>query len=227
MSRQNLIIAIDGFSSCGKSTLAKQLAKELGYIYIDTGAMYRAVTLYFMEHNIDENNKTEIESALSHIRIHFEVSEDKSIKTFLNNTNVEEKIRSMEVSNKVSQISAISLVRSFLVAQQQQLGKQGGVVMDGRDIGTVVFPRADIKLFLTAESNVRVQRRIDELVKKGIKIEANEVAQNIAHRDHVDSTRADSPLQKAEDAIVLDNSFLTPSQQLEQVLHIIQKKLNT
>lgn len=218
MESKQLIIAIDGYSSCGKSTLAKQLAKELNYIFIDSGAMYRAVTLYFTTHSIDHSNEKLVLNALSNISIHFEKNKIGEIQTFLNNENVENKIRSIEISNKVSEISAISAVRKFLVTQQQKMGAAGGIIMDGRDIGTVVFPNADLKIFVTADNEIRINRRYNEMLENGCKIEREEIKKNILQRDFVDTTRKDSPLRKADDAKILDNSYLNKAEQLAQVL---------
>lgn len=218
MESKELIIAIDGYSSCGKSTLAKQLAKELNYIFIDSGAMYRAVTLFFISNSIDQTDEKIILNALSQISIHFEKNNIGEIQTFLNNENVENKIRSIEISNKVSEISAISAVRKFLVSQQQKMGVEGGIIMDGRDIGTVVFPNADLKIFVTAENEIRVDRRYNEMLENGSKIEREEIKKNILQRDFIDTTRKDSPLKQAKDAKILDNSHLNKAEQLAQVL---------
>ena len=223
---EKLTIAIDGFSSCGKSTIAKALASELGYNYVDTGAMYRAVTLYcikqgwILDHNID---KEKLVKYLSKIHIKFKFnSETKLSETYLNDQNVEREIRSMEISDHVSKVSAIKEVRHKLVKLQQEMGKDKGVVMDGRDIGTVVFPDADLKLFMTADIDIRVYRRYDELTSKGEKVTFNEVKENLSKRDYDDTNRKDNPLRKAEDAIVLDNSDLNKQQQLDFVLKIIK-----
>lgn len=218
MESKELIIAIDGYSSCGKSTLAKQLAKELNYIFIDSGAMYRAVTLFFISNSIDQTDEKIILNALSQISIHFEKNNIGEIQTFLNNENVENKIRSIEISNKVSEISAISAVRKFLVSQQQKMGVEGGIIMDGRDIGTVVFPNADLKIFVTAENEIRIDRRYNEMLENGSKIEREEIKKNILQRDFIDTTRKDSPLKQAKDAKILDNSHLNKAEQLAQVL---------
>ncbi len=211
-------IAIDGYAACGKSTIAKELAKRLGYIYIDSGAMYRAVTLYLLRQKIDLSNAEIVEKALSHIHISFEANAQSGYSdTYLNGENVEQLIRESEVSNHVSQVSTIKAVRTFLVAQQQVISLHKGVVMDGRDIGTVVFPDAELKLFMTAQMTVRTQRRYDELLRKGIAQDKEAIAQNLAQRDHLDSTRSESPLRQADDALILDNSSLTPMQQLDLV----------
>jgi cytidylate kinase len=214
--KKQIVIAIDGYASCGKSTIAKQLAKRLGYIYIDSGAMYRAVTLYFLQNNIALDNTTQIETALANINIDFRWDEAAGFAhTYLNNQDIEQAIRSKEVTQNVSKISAIAQVRHFLVVQQQLIGKNKGIVMDGRDIGTVVFPTAELKLFMTADINVRAKRRFAELQTKGIEMSLEEIKINLAERDHLDSTRTESPLRKADDAIVIDNSNLSPTEQLD------------
>ncbi|HCS20309.1 MAG TPA: (d)CMP kinase [Bacteroidetes bacterium] len=223
-----IIIAVDGFSSCGKSTLARALAKKLGYLYIDSGAMYRAVALHFLQNGIpfkpEEREDERIESALSDIQIEFRNTPEGKA-TFLNGVNVEEEIRQMRVADHVSKVSTISTVRRFLVKQQQELGKGKGVVMDGRDIGTVVFPEAELKLFMTAEPEIRAHRRLKELLAKGTPMTYEEVFANLAERDRIDSTRADSPLKQAEDALVIDNSYLTPQEQLELALRYAGRHL--
>lgn len=219
---KKIIIAIDGFSSCGKSTLAKALAKKLGYGYVDSGAMYRAVTLYFIRHGIDLADKPAILQALSQIKIHFKYAEQGNC-TFLNGENVENDIRQMSVSERVSQVAAISEVRRDMVRQQQMMGKAKGIVMDGRDIGTVVFPDAALKIFLTADVQERARRRYKELLEKGQSIDFEAVKHNLMERDRIDSTREDSPLRQAEDAIVIDNTSLTEKEQLEKVLSLVQE----
>lgn len=222
---KKLVIAIDGYSSCGKSTLAKQLAKELNYKYVDSGAMYRAVTLYLLRHHIDIHHPEIVANALPQIEIHFGLNRDKQ-ETFLNNENVEEEIRlNPRVASYVSNVSAISEVRRFLVKQQQRMGIDGGIVMDGRDIGTVVFPNADIKLFVTADPTIRAQRRLDELKEKGYETTFDEVLANLEKRDQIDTTRTDSPLKQAEDAILLDNSNLSKAEQLEFAINLAKSKL--
>lgn len=218
-------IAIDGFSSCGKSTLTKQLAKHLQYTYIDTGAMYRAVTLYFINNSISFQNSDEVNKALANIQLNFEQINDNS-HILLNGKDVEDEIRSMKVSNYVSEVAAISAVRTFLVKQQQQLAKQKGVIMDGRDIGTVVLPNAELKIFMTADKEVRIQRRYDELKANGLSITKKEVSKNLEQRDFIDSHRQDSPLTKTEDAILLDNTHLNEEEQLQFVLNLVNKRLN-
>ncbi len=217
---KKIIVAIDGYSSCGKSTLAKALAGRLGYAYVDSGAMYRAATLYLLRHGIGIGEEDAVEAALDAIHIRFERNPSGN-RTLLNGEDVEEQIRSMEVSAVVSEVSAISPVRRAMVRQQQNMGKHKGIVMDGRDIGTVVFPDAELKIFLTAAKEIRVARRYRELKAKGIDISLGEVEENLAHRDLIDSTRDDSPLRQAGDAVVLDNSHLTPEQQLDQALQLV------
>lgn len=211
-------IAIDGYSSCGKSTLAKDLAKSLNYTYIDSGAMYRAVTLYLLENGfIDSSGNPNVEASLKNIDIHFK-TENGISSTYLNGQNVEEKIRSMEISQHVSTVAAISSVRTKLVKIQQNLGLHKGLVMDGRDIGTVVFPDAELKLFITAELEVRTIRRLQELLEKGFRVDEKSVKENLRHRDFIDSTREDSPLMQAEDAILIDNTNLSREEQLQKAI---------
>ncbi len=229
MDTPKITIAVDGFAACGKSTLAKALAKELNYVYADSGAMYRAVTLYFLNHGISIDQKEAVQKALTNIEIHFENINGEN-QTFLNGVNVETEIRSMRVSDFVSPVATISAVRRALVKLQQEMGKNGGIAMDGRDIGTVVFQDAELKLFLTASLEERTRRRLEELRSKGInEYTAQDVADNLQKRDNIDSSREDSPLQQATDAIEIDNSSLTPSEQLEYTLnlanHIIAKKV--
>jgi cytidylate kinase len=211
---KKITVAIDGFSSCGKSTLAKALAKKLGYGYVDSGAMYRAVTLYFLGNGVPLDDETAVRTALDNIEIHFE-NDGSGNRTFLNGKDVENEIRQMPVSESVSPVAAISAVRRAMVRQQQQLGRRKGIVMDGRDIGTVVFPDAELKIFLTADPEVRVMRRYNELKDKGLDVDLDLVRLNLMERDRIDSTRDDSPLRQADDAIVLDNSHLSPSEQLD------------
>ncbi|ERJ58080.1 (d)CMP kinase [Sphingobacterium paucimobilis] len=217
MARNNFIIAIDGFSSCGKSTVAKALAKQLNFVFVDSGAMYRAVTLFFLRHKIDLQDTAAVLNALEQIQIDF-VPHTEKTQLLLNGEDVSDEIRQMEVSASVSEVSAIKEVRTAMVAQQQKLGQLRDIVMDGRDIGTTVFPEADLKIFMTADPDVRAQRRYDELTAKGESISMEEVKANLAHRDHIDSTRSESPLRQAEDAVVLDNSDLTQEQQLTLVV---------
>ncbi|TAJ13817.1 (d)CMP kinase [Marinilabiliaceae bacterium JC017] len=226
--KDKLIIAIDGFSSCGKSTVAKDLAKRLTYAYIDTGAMYRAVTLFALRQGllsadgIDEEN---LQEQLHEIKISFKYDvEQKKNETFLNGQSVEQEIRGLEVSNNVSAISTLRFVRERMVELQQDMGREGGIVMDGRDIGTVVFPEADLKVFMTASPEIRAQRRYDELVGKGQEVSFEEILKNVVDRDHMDSTRKESPLRQADDAIVLDNSHLTPDEQLDWIVERLKEK---
>lgn len=223
-----LIIAVDGFSSCGKSTLAKDLAKKLNYIYIDSGAMYRAITLYCLQNNLIDGDHVfidELKSKIKDIDITFHVDE-KSGKsnTHLNGVLVEEEIRKITVSEKVSIVSKIGFVREYLVEKQREIGKNKGIVMDGRDIGTVVFPNADFKFFVTADVEVRAQRRFKELSEKGQDVNLEEIKKNIEERDYLDQNRDISPLKKAEDAIILDNSFMTIDEQLNWVLEKVESK---
>lgn len=216
---KKIIITIDGFSACGKSTLAKDLAKRLGYRYIDTGAMYRAVTFYFKNHNISLEDNEAIEKALHEIHIDFEYNKETGKQiVILNNENVENQLRKPEISDNVSAVSAVKSVRQFLVKQQQKMGNRKGIVMDGRDIGTVVFPHAEMKIFLTAEEDIRVQRRWLELKNSGMEMDLAAVRDNLLKRDHADSTRAESPLRKADDAIIMDNTHLSMEEQVEWVL---------
>jgi cytidylate kinase len=213
-----IIIAIDGYSACGKSTTAKSVAKQLGYIYVDSGAMYRAVTLFMLNNNIDLQNEREIAQALSNIRIDFILDSAGLPITQLNGDDVEEEIREMRVSNNVSTVAAIPSVRRAMVKLQQQLGNAKGIVMDGRDIGTVVFPSAELKIFMTAKPEIRAERRKLEMEQKGVKTSLEDVMKNLVERDHKDTTRADSPLRQAEDAIILDNSFLTFDEQVDKII---------
>jgi cytidylate kinase len=212
-------IAIDGHSSCGKGTLAKNIAKALDYTFIDSGAMYRAVTLYLIQQKIPLEEVQNDPALLGNIQIKFELDQGRGFyETYLNDENVEEQIRSMPVSRLVSQVSALPEVRTFLVAKQQAIGRDKGVVMDGRDIGTVVFPDAELKIFMTAAPEIRARRRYEELRKKGIHVNLHEVLHNLIERDHIDSTRLTSPLRKAEDAITLDNSSMTKEEQARLAL---------
>lgn len=222
-----IIIAVDGYASCGKSTLAKQLAQKLNYIYIDSGAMYRAVTLYLLQNQIDIADEAAVAQVLPNIHIGFQKTnpDTEQAETYLNGKNVERQIRSREVSAFVSQVSALAPVRHYLVAQQQEFGKNKGLTMDGRDIGTVVFPQAELKLFLTADLATRTQRRYEELQSKGIVMSLAEIEHNLQLRDHIDTTRAESPLRRANDAIILDNSQLTPNEQLNLALSLVEEKL--
>lgn len=224
MNTPQIIIAIDGYSACGKSTLAKDLGKKLGYGYIDTGAMYRAVTLYFLQNDIAFDDTTAIAQALSELTIEFINVKGKN-RTILNGEDVEEEIRKMYVSNQVSPVAAISAVRRAMVAQQQQMGKKKGVILDGRDIGTVVFPKAELKLFLTASPTIRTQRRYEEIQAKGQNSTFEEIRANLLERDHIDSNRADSPLKQAEDAVVIDNSNLSKKEQLAMVSALVKERI--
>lgn len=217
---KKIIIAIDGFSSCGKSTMAKDLAKEIGYIYIDSGAMYRAVTLYCIEHQLfDEKGQVkeeELKARMNDIHISFRLNpETQRPMTYLNGMNVEDRIRTMEVSSHVSPVAALGFVREALVRLQQEMGKEKGIVMDGRDIGTAVFPQAELKIFVTASPEIRAQRRYDELKAKGQEASFDDILYNVKERDRIDQTREISPLRQAEDAILLDNSHLTILEQKE------------
>jgi CMP/dCMP kinase len=220
-SKEPLIIAIDGYSSCGKSTLAKQIAKELHYVFVDSGAMYRAVTLYFLENSIDIEDEKAILVALDHVNVTFR-NIDGTNTTFLNGRNVETEIRSLKVSHLVSEVAAISAVRKKMVALQRQMSGSQGLVMDGRDIGTVVFPHAHIKFFITADPIVRAQRRFNELLAKNKKSDLHEVISNLEHRDKIDTEREDSPLKMAEDAILLDNTHFNIEQQYEVAMQYIR-----
>lgn len=215
-------IAIDGFSSCGKSTLAKQLAKEIGYVYVDSGAMYRAVTLFAMRNNFFNGLDLDAEPLIARLKeVNVTLKYDSHTQsqiTFLNDENVEDEIRKMPVSQRVSQVAVIKEVRVRLVYLQQQMALKKGIVMDGRDIGTVVLPHAELKIFMTASPEIRAQRRLDELDAKGEKVSYDEVIENLKYRDHIDQTRDESPLRQAEDARVLDNSNITREQQLEMVI---------
>ena len=213
-----MIIAVDGYSSCGKSTFAKAIAKKLSYIYIDSGAMYRAVTLYSLREGIIDGEDIDLEKLarhLNHIKIQFRLNKQRERdETYLNGENVEEEIRTIHVSNHVSDISKIKIVRKKMVEIQQEMGKNRGIVMDGRDIGTVVFPNAEMKIFMTAGVEIRAERRYKELIEKGLTVSFEGVRENIVKRDNIDENRKESPLRKAEDAIVLDNSFTTPDEQM-------------
>lgn len=225
---KKIIIAIDGYSSCGKSTLAKALASEIGYSYVDTGAMYRAVALYAMRNNlVNENgvNKEALIQQIDQINIEFFYNPDKKFSdTYLNGENIEEEIRGLTVSNVVSKISIIKEVRTSMVEQQRQLGKRKGIVMDGRDIGTAVFPNAELKIFMTADPEIRIKRRLDELQAKGQNVSYEEIKQNLQSRDFDDINRAENPLRQAEDAVVVDNSNLTKEQQFQLVLKLVEER---
>ena len=221
---KKIIITIDGWSSCGKSTLAKQIAKELGYVYVDSGAMYRAITLFFLRDNVDLTSKKEIKEALQNISLEFifnAISGNSEI--YLNSENVEYLIRDMFIAEKVSDVAAIKEVWEFAVAQQQKMGAKKGIVMDGRDIGTVVFPKAELKLFMTADAAIRVQRRFKELYEKNPNVTIEEVKDNLELRDYIDSNREISPLRRAEDAVELDNSNLSETQQFQRALDMVKE----
>lgn len=223
---KKIVIAIDGWSSCGKSTMARQLARKLNYIFIDSGAMYRAITLYFLRNEVDTQDEAQIENALLNIDLSFQLNPvNGNNEIWLNGENVDALIREIKVAEKVSEVAALRQVREFAVSQQRVIGQAKGIVMDGRDIGTVVFPDAELKIFMTADPEIRVQRRLKELQVKNPGITMDEVRTNLASRDHIDSTRAISPLRKPEDALVLDNSFLTPEQQLERALQWSHEKI--
>ena len=224
---KRIIIAIDGWSACGKSTLAKQLAKHLNYIFIDSGAMYRAITLYFIRNTVHTTSASEVEKALSEISLEFKYNlESSNNDILLNGENVAHLIRDLNVAEKVSEVAAIEMVRTFAVKEQQKIGQHKGVVMDGRDIGTTVFPDAELKLFMTADKEVRVSRRFNELSQLNPAITEAEVRSNLQSRDEIDSTRKISPLKKADDAIVLDNSNLTPEQQFSFAVELAMAKIN-
>nr|BFF38011.1 (d)CMP kinase [Tenacibaculum mesophilum] len=226
---KKITIAIDGFSSTGKSTIAKQLAKELSYIYVDTGAMYRAVTLYAMQHGyISENhfNSEDLVADLPNISLSFTFNEELGFaEMFLNGTNVEKEIRSIEVSKLVSKVAEVSEIRKKLVREQQEMGKNKGIVMDGRDIGTVVFPNAELKLFMTASADKRATRRYKELIDRGDKVNYEEILQNVQERDRIDSTREDSPLVMADDAIEFDNSDMGLKEQFERIMSLVNTRI--
>jgi len=230
MSKSKIIIAVDGHSSCGKSTIAKALAAELSYIFIDSGAMYRAVTLFALRHNLVSNGdvkRDDLIRFLPEIKIEFRHNPEKlKSDTFLNGENVEEEIRQLPVSQNVSPVATIAEVRAAMVLLQKEMGKNKGIVMDGRDIGTVVFPDAELKLFVTAAPEIRAKRRFDELSEKGEVVSYTEILKNIEERDYIDSHRDISPLRKAEDALVLDNSHMTREEQMKWVIEKVQNRLN-
>jgi cytidylate kinase len=223
-----IIITIDGFSSCGKSTLAKQLAQKLNYTYIDSGAMYRAITLYFLRNNVDITKEKEIRAALKDIHLEFNPNENTGIsEIYLNRENVEYIIRDIIIAEKVSDVASLKDVRSFAVEAQQKMGAHKGIVMDGRDIGTTVFPEAEVKIFMVADEAVRVERRFTEMFDKNPNITLDEVKSNIALRDYIDSNRAISPLRKASDAIELNNTNLTEKEQLDFAIKIVKQACKT
>jgi len=224
---KKIIITIDGWSSCGKSTLAKQLAQELNYLYVDSGAMYRAITLYFLRNHVDWTDIQEVENALKDINLEFIFNpKSQNSEIYLNGENVEYVIRDLVVAEKVSEVASIKEVRDFAVAQQRKMGDQKGVVMDGRDIGTIVFPKAELKIFMTADNAVRVERRFKELYEKNPNITIDEIKSNIELRDYMDSHREVSPLKPASDAIILDNTNLTEKQQFQMAMNWVKQKLN-
>ena len=221
---KKIIIAIDGWSSCGKSTLAKELAKELGYLYVDSGAMYRAITLYFLRNHVDWTDKNEVKNALDEISLVFIYNEkSQQSEMHLNGENVEYVIRDLVVAEKVSDVAAIKEVRKFAVDQQQLMGKKKGVIMDGRDIGTVVFPKAELKIFLTADNAVRVERRFKELFEKNPNVTIEEIKANLEMRDYIDSNREESPLRKADDAILVDNTNMTAKETIQKVAKLAKQ----
>lgn len=223
---KKIIIAIDGYSSCGKSTLAKALARRLNYNFIDTGAMYRAITLYFIRKNVHLDDPASVEEALANIHLRFEFNEEKGRSDIhLNDENVEQFIREMTIAQKVSEVAAIKAVRVFAVEQQQSMGRERGVVMDGRDIGTVVFPEAELKIFMTADIEVRVKRRYLEMQEQHQNISIEDVVNNLQMRDYIDSNREESPLRQAEDARTLNNSDMSPEQQLTLALKWVEEVL--
>lgn len=225
---KKIIVAIDGFSSCGKSTMAKELARETGYIYVDTGAMYRAVSLFCIRNGWMTDTEMDIESIEQHItsiRLEFRTNESGKAEIYLNGENVEHEIRTLEVANGASRVSTLGSVRRELVRQQQLMGKSKGIVMDGRDIGTVVFPEAELKIFLTASPEIRARRRMDEMAAKGETVSYQDVLANVIERDDRDQNRTESPLRKAHDAIVIDNSNLTPSEQQEILRNLFRQKV--
>jgi CMP/dCMP kinase len=230
MTNHKIIVAIDGHSSCGKSTIAKAVAVRFGYIFIDSGAMYRAVTLFALRHQLISEGtvkEQELIDLLPTIQIDFRYNPEKQKSdTYLNGENVEEEIRQLPVSQNVSPVATIAEVRAAMVRLQKEMGKDKGIVMDGRDIGTVVFPEAELKLFITASAEIRAQRRFDELTAKGETVSYAEILQNVQERDRIDSTREASPLRKADDALILDNSYLTREEQLVWVINKVQEKLN-
>ena len=225
MNLKKIVIAIDGYSACGKSSTAKEVSNILGYRYIDTGAMYRAVTLYFLNHHISLTNPKEVVRALGDIHITFKVNSKNKSETYLNGLSVEKEIRTMRVSEMVSQVSSLKDVRVAMVEQQRRMGKEKAVVMDGRDIGTVVFPQAELKLFMNAELLVRAFRRQKELLDRKQMVDLDEVIENILHRDKIDTTREESPLRQAEDAVSVDTTFITFEEQVDEVIRMALSKM--
>lgn len=225
---KRIIVTVDGYSSCGKSTMARQLAKKLEYVFVDSGAMYRAITLYFLRNGIDTGNEESVRKALDSIQLSFRFNpENHNNEIWMNGENIESLIRDMSVAQHVSEVAAIKAVREFAVAQQKEMGNKKGIVMDGRDIGTAVFPEAELKIFMTADHEVRAERRYRELLPRNPLITMDEVRKNLRERDHADTTREISPLKKAEDALVLDNSMLSPDQQLEIALQWAYERINS
>lgn len=225
--KDKIIVTIDGFSSCGKSTLAKQLAKRLGYVYVDSGAMYRAITLYFLRNHLDWNIEAEVDKALEDITLHFEYNPaSESSEIFLNGENVEYYIRDLIVAENVSTVAAVPAIRKFAVAAQKKMGKGKGLVMDGRDIGTTVFPKAELKIFMTADIEVRVKRRFDEMIIKNPNVTLDEVKENLQMRDYIDSNREVSPLRRAKDALDIDNSNITPEEQLKMAARMVKQAID-
>jgi cytidylate kinase len=222
---RKIIIAIDGYSACGKSTTAREVSSILGYRYIDSGAMYRAVTLYFLDNHVSLTNPKEIDKALDQIHLAFHVNSHGATELFLNGVNVEKKIRKMRISENVSPVSTIKVVRQAMVAQQRKWGKDKGVIMDGRDIGTVVFPEAELKLFLTADIQVRAYRRQQELLDRDNLVDLDTIITNITERDRIDSTRKESPLAKAKDAIEIDTTHITIDEQVDEVVRLALSKM--
>jgi CMP/dCMP kinase len=222
---RKIIIAIDGYSACGKSTTAKEVAKIFNYKYIDSGAMYRAVTLYFLDHHVAITNPKEVEKALSSIKISFRTSAKGISETFLNNLSVESAIREMRVAEQVSEVSTLAVVRKAMVEQQRKMGKEKGIVMDGRDIGTVVFPQADLKMFLTADILVRAYRRQQELLEKDELVDLPSIISNLQKRDHIDSTRKEGPLVQAVDSVLLDTSHITIDEEVDEVVRLALSKI--
>lgn len=224
---KKIVIAIDGYSACGKSSTAKRVAAQLNYAYIDTGAMYRAVTYYFLEHFVNPTNPREVEKALANISIefHYNIKSGEN-ETYLNGLNVEKEIRGMQVSERVSEVSTLPRVRNCMVDLQRKMGKKKGVVMDGRDIGTTVFPEAELKVFMTADFNERAARRQKELLEKKQLVDLETVKENLSKRDHIDSTRAESPLRKADDAFVIDTTFTTMEEQVSSIISMAREIIN-
>jgi CMP/dCMP kinase len=225
MNLRKIIIAIDGYSACGKSTTAKEAATVLGYRYIDTGAMYRAVTLYFLQHHVSLTNPKEINKALQDIHITFQVNSKNGTETFLNGLSVEKDIRKMKISENVSPVSAIKEVRTAMVEQQRRMGKEKGIVMDGRDIGTTVFPQAELKFFMTADMLVRGFRRQAELLERGQLVDLDDVIENIIQRDEIDTTRKESPLRQAEDALIINTTHITIDEQVDEVVRLALSRM--